>query len=432
MPVTVTYKTIKHSMKVLVGMLGLVLLTSCDLGLFCSTDTYTYNEMVPVYITADEMTKIESLAPQPILSSGKIYLHHDWLLINEPEKGIHVLNNSDPAKPVKLAFIAIPGNHDLLVKQDGDKAILYADNYTDLVTIDISDPGKITVLKRLEQVFNNFYPQPVPAPGTPEEGILVGYTEGKQVTERFRRCPGVVYEAPVDASPPPAAGGDVSQGGSLARFASIADYLYTIDQDSIQTFHLETPSSPVIFNRVGVNFGIETLFAYFGDNGQQLYVGGNQGMYIFDASDPANLQKQGSIDHLQSCDPVVVQGNLAYITLQGSCFNQINRLEIIDVSDPNAPRLIKDYALQEPYGLGIDGDYLFVCDGAAGLKVYENARDPLNLNLFKQFAEIQARDIIPVAGSAIVIAENGLFQYDYSALAEGKITLLSSISIPEK
>ncbi len=421
------------SVKGLIAFLGIILLSSCDMGFFCTTQTYTYNETVPVYITAEEMTKIESLAPQAIEHPGKIYLHHNLILINELDKGIHVLDNSDPKKPVKLAFIAIPGNHDLLVKQDGDKAILYADNYTDLVTLDITSPNKVSVLKRLEHVFNNFYPQPIPEPGTIDKGILVGYSEGKLVTARYRSCPGVVYEPPMPDTAPPASPteGGVSQGGSLARFATIADYLYTIDNDSIQTFHLETPSNPVVFNRVGINFGIETLFAHQGEKGQQLYVGGNQGMYILDASDPANLQKQGSIDHLQSCDPVVVEGNLAYVTLQGSCFNQSNRLEIIDVSNPNAPSLIKDYALQEPYGLGVDGDYLFVCDGAAGLKVYQNAKDPLNLKLFKQFSEIKARDIIPVAGTAIVIAENGFFQYDYSELAQGKITLLSSITLPE-
>jgi hypothetical protein len=32
--------------------------------------------------------------------------------------------------------------------------------------------------------------------------------------------------------------------------------------------------------------------------------------------------------------------------------------------------------MSEPYGLGIDDSVLFVCDGAAGLKIY-NASDPM-------------------------------------------------------
>lgn len=389
--------------------------------------SYSYYEMLPVYMQPEAMNKIESLNPQAIMKAGKIYLHHDWILINEPEKGVHILDNSDSKAPVKLAFIAIPGNHDVLVTQNAEQTILYADNYADLITIDITTPRDIKVLKRLEQVFGHFYPQPIDLPGPEPRGFVVGYTQGKKLSGRYHNCSGLASAPPSpDTSPR-----GTSLGGSLARFASLGSFLYTIDGDAIQSFRLESPGNPVVFNRVSVDFGIETLFPYQGKNGNQLYVGGNRGMYIMDASDPGNLRKQGAIQHLQSCDPVVVQDDLAYVTLQGSCFNQSNRLEIIDVSDPDKPSLIVDYALQEPYGLGIDGDHLFVCDGAAGLKVYDHAREPKKLELLHQFGDIKARDIIPVAGNAIVIAENGFFQYDYSALAEGKLSLPSSIIIPE-
>ena len=404
------------------GCLALaLLLTGCS-GLFCHTETYSYRELVPLYLSIDEVTDVKSLPPQPIESPGKIYLHHDLILINELNKGVHVLDNSDPRAPTKLAFVSIPGNHDLLVRQDETGTVLYADNYTDLIALDLSDPTAVTVLKRLENVFGSFYPEPVPD----ERGVLVGYEKGKIVTGRYRSCPGGAVAAPA-----PAPDSAPSQGGSLARFAALDDFLYTIDGDAVQSFRLKTLADPVLFNRVSVDFGIETLFPHTRAEGDQLYVGGNAGMYILDASDPANLRKQGRLAHVQSCDPVVVQDDLAYVTLQGSCFNQSNRLEIIDVSDPHSPELVSDYALQEPYGLGVDGDHLFVCDGSAGLKVYKNAREPKNLELVLQLDDVQARDIIPWQGTAVVIAENGFFQYDYTNLAEGEMTLLSSILVPE-
>ncbi len=397
----------------------LVLLLSGCGGIFCA-DGYTYHEQIPVYVQLDDVRRVENQAPREIVKPGKIYLHHDLILISEVEEGVHVLDNSDPRNPVNLAFIAIPGNHDLLVREDETGTVLYADNYTDLVALDFSNPREVTLLKRLESAFENLYPQ--------EDGrILVGYKEGK-----LRRVCGVAAE-PAPAPPSDGGGsgdgGGASQGGSLARFAALEDYLYTIDGDQIQSFHLETLDNPTFFNRVPVDFGIETLFPYPREAGNQLYVGGNQGMYIMDASDPGNLRKAGEITHVQSCDPVVVQGDLAYVTLQGSCFGERNRLEVIDVSEPSSPELIVDYPLQEPYGLGVDDDYLFVCDGEAGLKVYENAREPQNLTLIKQLDEVRARDIIPFNGIAIVIAENGFFQYDYSNLAEGEMTLLSSILV---
>ena len=408
------------------------LLTSCGFNPFCSLERYSYRETVPIYLQPGDIDKIESLAPREVRNPGKIYLHHDLILVSELELGVHVFDNRNPRAPVPLAFIAILGNHDLLVRESATGTVLYADNYNNLVAVEISDPRNIRVLKRLKDVFSAFYPQYEAEAG---KGFLVGYEEGELKTETYRSCGEVVYGPPPPSPGTPATpgtGGGASQGGSLARFAVLDDYLYTIDGDAVQTFRLDALEGPVRFNRVAVDFGIETLFPYSGEAGDQLYIGGNQGLYIMDASDPGNLRKQGEMSHVQSCDPVVVQDGLAYVTLQGSCFDERNRLEIIDVSDPSTPELIIDYTLQEPFGLGVDGDYLFICDGVAGLKVYNGARSPKNLKLVKQLGDVDARDIIPVAGVALVVAQNGLFQYDYSGLAQGgELTLLSRIPVAE-
>lgn len=418
------------------GVLSFVLLSfllsGCGFDPFCSVESYSYRETTPVYLQPDEIDNIESLAPRAVLSTGKIYLHHNMLLVNEPEKGVHVFDNSNPRAPLPLAFIAIPGNHDLLVREDALSTVLYVDSYNDLVALETSNPREITVLKRLANVFSAFYPQDGAEEG---KGFLVGHKEGELITEYYRTCGEVVHTPPPSPAPSPGSpggGGGVSQSGSLARFAVLNDYLYTIDGEAIQSFRLETLANPVLFNRVSVDFGIETLFPHSDETGDQLYVGGNQGLYIMDAGDPGNLRKQGEISHVQACDPVVVQDDLAYVTLQGSCFDERNRLEIIDVADPSTPKLITDYNLQEPYGLGVDDTYLFVCDGAAGLKVYDHARQPNDLELIKQIGDIQPRDVILAGGLAIVVAEDGLFQYDYSRLAQGEMPLLSSIPIARR
>ncbi len=421
------YRALRHGFGLL--LLGLFL-TSCSLNPFCSVQSYTYRETVPVYVQQSEIDKIGSQDPQLLVDPGKIYHHNDLLLVSEIEKGVHVFDNSNPSAPVALAFIAIPGNHDLLVREDAGILILYADNYNNLVTLNITDPRQATVITRLENVFSGLYPQDE---ADPEKGFLVGYEEGDLVTEHYQTCGGVVPDTPTSPPPSPGSGGDtggsVSQGGSLARFAMLENFLYTVDSTAVQSFRLEAPDKPVLFNRVNVDFGIETLFATSRESGDQLYVGGNQGLYIMDARDPSNLRPLGSLSHVQSCDPVVVQDDLAYVTLQGSCFNEQNRLEIIDIADPSAPRLVTDYSLQEPFGLGVDGDYLFVCDGAAGLKIYKGARTPETLSLVKQLGDIAPRDVIAVGGLALVVTKNGLYQYDYTGLAEGEMPLLSTIPV---
>jgi hypothetical protein len=89
-----------------------------------------------------------------ISNIGKIYSKDSRIYITEKYKGIHVIDNTNPASPVKIGFIRVPGCLDLAIKNNS----LYVDNSVDLVTIDISNLPQIKVTGRLENVF----PEPLP------------------------------------------------------------------------------------------------------------------------------------------------------------------------------------------------------------------------------------------------------------------------------
>jgi uncharacterized secreted protein with C-terminal beta-propeller domain len=73
--------------------------------------------------------------------------------------------------------------------------------------------------------------------------------------------------------------------------------------------------------------------------------------------------------------------------------------------------------MREPYGLGIDDEILFVCDGKDGLLVYE-ASDLASIPQKKiaQFPNIDAFDVIPFQDYLFMIGDDGFYQYDYSNL----------------
>ena len=90
-----------------------------------------------------------------------------------------------------------------------------------------------------------------------------------------------------------------------------------------------------------------------------------------------------------------------------------NQLDIVKLNNLSNAELVKTYNLTSPQGLSKDGDLLFICDGTDGLKVYD-ASDVMNLQLIKQFPGLETYDVIANNKIAIVVAKDGLYQYDYS------------------
>ena len=82
--------------------------------------------------------------------------------------------------------------------------------------------------------------------------------------------------------------------------------------------------------------------------------------------------------------------------------------------------------MKNPHGLAKDGNLLIICDGSDGLKIY-NASDVRNLTLQKTISGLTTYDVIAFGGWALVVAQDGLYQYDYSSLSN--VNLLSKLSI---
>jgi len=150
--------------------------------IFKIDDDYDYDKGCnePVYLSYKDLRqKPRILSPQRVKKAGKIYIYKDTLFINEPNVGVHVIDNSDPSHPKNLAFIDLPGNIDIAVK-DG---YLYADSFTDLVVLDVRDTKHIVKVHRQEEVFA-YDPYQVgvkegvyPCYADRKKGVVIGYKE---------------------------------------------------------------------------------------------------------------------------------------------------------------------------------------------------------------------------------------------------------------
>lgn len=146
-----------HSLFLCILLVGTV---SCD----PSIDEDVVVGMRPIYFDANDVSGIRSSEPREFEELGNIVLVGDYLFIGERYKGIHVLDNSNPANPVNIVFWEILGNNEFTI----DGSTLYADNSIHLLVIDITDFGDIKYIKR----FDDFYANNLGSPQRPESGYV--------------------------------------------------------------------------------------------------------------------------------------------------------------------------------------------------------------------------------------------------------------------
>jgi hypothetical protein len=216
---------------------------------------------------------------------------------------------------------------------------------------------------------------------------------------------------------------NVGQAGSLARFAIDGNRLYVVDKTSLITIDISTPNEPKQTHQTNIGLGIETIFPYQ----NKLFIGSEDAVYIYDFSNPDRPELLSRYQHITACDPVVAQGNYAYVTLRsgsGRCPRNINVLEVLDISNPRNPQVVGSVNMLNPHGLGVNGNNLFVCEGNFGLKRFDisNPTQPQQIEFLQDVASF---DVIPRSQTLVVTGQNGLYQFDYSQIPMQQLSFIS-------
>jgi hypothetical protein len=395
--------------------------------------TITYTQYTPVYLSNDNMRQDATTEGSRALQNpGKIYFYNDYIFINELREGIHVIDNSNPRSPQNIAFLAIPGNVDVAVKDN----ILYADNYMDLLAIDITNPAAPTQLSRQQDVF--------PLLGQDDNGNTLAYYNEEEITE-VRGCNEngwwnsgglrfqddmIMVSSTFETSSNTTTDNNTNSlpagiGGSMARFTVVNDYLYAIDLQNMHTFDISNASNPNRVSEQGVGWEIETIFPA----NNNLFIGSSNGMFIYSLSNPSTPVFMSEFSHANACDPVFVSGDIAYVTLRSGsqCAGFNNQLDVIDISNISAPRLMTTYQMQNPHGLSISGNTMFLCEGDFGMKVLD-ITDPLDIDELENHDDFKTYDVIALPNDILlVIGEDGFRQYDVSDVKN--LELLSTIDV---
>ena len=409
-----------------------ILLSSCE-----DSSYKIYKGNAPVYLSYDLLrTSVKTQQNVDLENPGKIYFKDDYIFIVEELKGIYVFDNENPATPVKKTFVNVPGVVDISISG----STLYADSYVDMVILNVQDINNITESGRIKDLF----PYTVPPTGNDypmgyideKRGVVKEWVLGtiKEKIDNHYNDPYPIFwekdfflaSSNSRGASSGVSGSGVGTGGSMARFGIKDNVLYVVNDNNLKVFDITNKTSPLKVNDFYAGWGIETMFL----TNDKMFLGTTTGMIIYDLSIPLSPQSRQFFTHARSCDPVIVDDTLAYITLRGgtTCGGSVNTLSVVNIKNINTPKLVSTFAMVNPHGLGKDGNLLFICDGAAGLKIFD-AEDPktISSHMIYAYPAIHAYDVIPLGSILVLIGDNGLYQYDYSNV--NSISLLSNIPI---
>jgi len=394
-----------------------------------------YDANVPVYLSFEELRQpVTVTASQTLEHPGKFWRKDNYLFVSDINKGIHVYNIGNAAAPYEMAFVNVPGVVDVAVKDN----YLLADSYTDLLVLDISNPGQPAQVKRLNDVFSYNAFKVQPKEGYPvvqpdqTKGVVTAWKIEK-VKDEYG-CDGgpsiflgngvaETFGGIMSASP---GGGPAvfSGGGSMAAFAVKGDYLYSVDNSNLRAYSIADPMNPSLTSNLPIGWNIETIVAYE----RYLFIGTRSGLQIFGIQNAASPNYISGFTHATACDPVIVQDDIAYVTLRGGtpCQSFSNQLDVLNVQQINNPTLIRTYPMTGPHGLGIDGNILAICEAEHGVKIF-NAADPANVQAIGSIPSLNVTDVIMHNGLALFIGSTGIWVYTYDA--NGNFQAGGSISI---
>lgn len=339
---------------------------------------------------------------QPI-KPGKICLDGNRLYVVVPGWGVRVFDIKNLAAVREIRFIRVDGIVDIAVHGE----YLYANQYRDLVLLKVPlDPAVEPVeVKRNRDVFEN-----IPHGADPK--MIAGFSSWD--------------DQPLFGGPAPG----FAQNGSMSCFALAGNCFYAVDDEKLITFHAR-PTAANLLEKIDVDLTGKVLETVFTDGESRLYLGSQLGMDIYDNSNRENPALLGTYKHARSCDPVVVQGDFAYLTMRDGrdCAGNVNQLEIIDISRPSTPRRVMAHQLTNPHGLAILENLLIVCDGTDGLRAFQISPERRKIIETAHLKNFTAYDVLYNAEKKAAIISTPGKTLIYSFLNPSAPIQLSSIDL---
>lgn len=368
--------TISIRLVVMKNLYFLLALAAMVLATACEKDSceQTWTQVVAVPVTLDRAILQEDIGIEPaqeLCVGGGIYAYGDYIFMNRLNEGYHILDNSNPESPQNVAFLSVPG----ATQMSFVEGRMVSNSYADLVTLELDGIQSVRLVSSTPNFLLDENTLPV-ADGL----VVIGYED--QPVEFTQSCDGNIVgrwddcpecdrvffanEASGSLGTP-----TVNTAGSMSRMAFNGNLLYVIGTSRLSTYELDDDLL-VNTNNQSQLWGLETVVVRSGF----LYIGAQTGMHIYSLDNARQPTHLSTFNHFRGCDPVSVEGDLAVVTVRdgNACWGEAgNVMYVLDISDKRNPVELTRSEMNNPRGVALYNGYIYLCDGEAGLKVFDLA-----------------------------------------------------------
>jgi hypothetical protein len=206
-------------------------------------------------------------------------------------------------------------------------------------------------------------------------------------------------------------GSSNSVNGSLTRFITVGNYLYAVDNNNLKTYSIANPATPVFKGSTQVGFSIQTIFPYQ----DKLFIGSANAMFIYSIANPEQpVLLSQTVYFVQGRDPIVAFDSVAYSTVRQAFGTAGGVLNVYNIKNLSQPVLQTRLSMGNPYGLGVKDSALYVCDGGAGLRLF-NISNPYQPAIRSTFGQPEVfYDVIVQGNTLIAYIQGGVCLIDIS------------------
>ena len=375
-------------------------------GVFCLTGSVEPRyEAEPVYLRFEELRQPLVTTDREQIMQGTHYLHYEsYLLINEKAKGIHVIETSKEEAPEYIAFLKIPGNHRIFVKE----GYLYADNFVDLIVIDISDETNFHIVHRAEDVFPN---NPYQIIGSYDS--LVSFDETK----------GVVVDVAYTSVPVSESENYIENNHQYLNDLTIeGNTLFALVEGKVLRFDVDNPLAITVQSSY-LRSNSSTLVSFTPIDGYLVTYDGYGRNYVIDTnvpvseSYPGQFQLQGGYEAIGFVENKAFGWNACY-----SCDDE-SHLALFNIDDINNPVEERRVPMDKPFRFALENDYLFSCHASEILLVNRLLPDG-EYEAIETGHDIYCSEVTVNHDRLFIRNSRGFTQYDYSVtpfILEGAI-----------